>query len=435
MEEILLKKCKLVVDAINPIRKNIDILIEEGKISRIGESLSASGIIIDCSDSLIIPCFLNGHTHSPMSLFRGIAEDLPLHRWLEEKVWPLEQKLNNELIYYGAKLSALEMLKSGFSGCADMYFMMDYVAKAFIDLNFRGVLCEGLFDFFEKSLTDKKIKLALDMNKKLLSLNSPLIKSSFGPHATYTCSKELLEAIAELSKEFEAIVHIHVAETEDEQIQSLKRYGMREVEFLDRTGLCNERSLYAHGVWFDEKELRILKEKHASIVQNTISNLKLAAGSTCDLKRLIDLGISCCLGTDGPASNNSLDPFEMMKFSSLMLKHMYKNPAIISAKDIFKLATYDAYKILFPELKGGAVSEGYVADLAIFDLSEIKLRPLLFDDSTHIINHMVYSCSGLRAKHVIVNGDFSILNYKSTKEDEQELLNRFDEVFNRFINS
>jgi len=432
MEEILLKKCKLIVDAINPIRKDLDILINEGKISEIGENLSTSGILVDCSNSLIIPCFFNGHTHSPMSLLRGIAEDLPLQKWLEEKVWPLEQKLNSEFIYYGAKLSALEMLKSGFAGCADMYFSMDNVAKAFIELNFRGVLCEGLFDFFEKSQTDKQINLAREMHIKLSSLKSPLIKSSLGPHATYTCSKELLEGIAELSKEYNAIVHIHVAETQEEQEQCISRYGMREVEFLDKVGLCNERAVYAHGVWFDEKELKLLKERHASVVQNTISNLKLTAGSTCDLRKLMDLGIKCCLGTDGPASNNSLDPFEMMKFSSLMLKHMHRNPSILSSKEIFRLATYEAYKIFYPELKGGAIEKDFLADLAIFDLSEIRLKPLLFND-THIINHLVYSCSGMRAKHVIVNGEFSIMNYKSTRIDEEELLENFDKIFEKFI--
>jgi 5-methylthioadenosine/S-adenosylhomocysteine deaminase len=432
MEEILLKNCKLILDAVC-LRKNKDILIREGKIEEIAEGLSTSGISIDCKNLLVIPCFFNGHTHSPMSLFRGIAEDLPLHKWLEEKVWPLEKRLNAEHMYIGAKFSAMEMLKSGFSGCADMYFNMDYVAKAFIELNFRGVLCEGIFDFFDKSETYKKAKIALDMHKRLISLNSKLIKSSFGPHATYTCSRELLEIIAEYSQEYNSLVQIHVAETMEEQNQCIERYGMREVELLDKVGLCNERCVYAHGNWFSEKEYELMKKGKVAIVQNTISNLKLASGSTADLRRLINEGIRCCLGTDGPASNNSLDPFEMMKFSSLLQKYMHKDPSVLSSRDIFRLATYEAYKIFYPELKIGLIEKSYVADLALYDLNEIRMKPLISDDGQHIINHLVYSCSGMKAKYVIVNGEISVFDYRLAKENEDEIIKKFEKAFEDLI--
>lgn len=428
MEEILLKKCRIILDAFET-RRNLDIKIRDGFIEEISENLSTNGITIDCSNSLVIPGIFNGHTHSPMSLLRGIAEDLPLHKWLTERVWPIERKLKEEHFYIGAKLSALEMLKHGFTGCADMYFKMENVAKAFSELNFRGVLCEGLFDFFDKNKIDEKIKIA-EQSFKLLSNYSPLIKPSFGPHAIYTCSKELLEAIAELSNEMQGLVQIHVAESVEEQQESIKRYGLREVAFLDEIGLCNERTIYAHAVWLSNEEINRIKKKDAALVQNTISNLKLAVGSTCDISTMLKEGIRFCLGTDGPASNNSLDAFEMLKFSALLQKHMHRDPSIISANEIFKAATYGAYRIFFPELKAGLIKEGFIADLVILDLNELRLRPLSNKYDKHALNHLVYSCSGIKAKHVIVNGRLSIENYTAVKINEEELVRDFEKAFN-----
>ncbi len=433
MEEILLKRAKLVVDPVNKLRRDVDILIREGKIEKIGDALSSSGVILDCSECLVVPCFFNGHTHTPMSMLRGMAEDLPLHTWLSEKIWPLEKLLEEEHYYIGAKFSAMEMLKSGFSGCADMYFKMEVIAKAFEEINFRGVLCEGVFDFFNKGLTDEQARKALEGYKKLANFKSNLIKPSFGPHSTYTCSKELLKIIGDYSKEYNALVQIHVAETEEEQELCIKRYGIREVELLNEVGLCNNLSVYAHGVWFDEKEIELLKLGGVAVVQNTISNLKLAVGSTCDLEKILREGIRCCLGTDGPASNNSLDAFEMMKIASLIQKHMHRNPAVISAREIFKLATYDAYRIFFPEYKGGLIEEGFIADVAVFNLSDSRLKPLNLNEESHVINHLVYSCSGLRAKHVIINGKISVLDYRLVREREDEIINKFEKAYEKLL--
>jgi len=368
-----------------------------------------------------------------MSLLRGIAEDLPLHEWLNNKVWPLERKFKNEHYYIGSKFSIAEMLKSGFTGAADMYFKMDIVAQSYIELNFRGVLCEGVFDFFNENETENQYKRAKDYYFKLKNLGNDLIKPSLGPHATYTCSEKLLKLIAELSYELNSLVQIHVAEDLTEQELCIKKYGVREVNFLDKIGLCNERTVYAHSVWLDEEEIKLLKYRKCSAVQNTISNLKLGVGSTCNIRKLIDEGIKVCLGTDGPASNNSLDPFEMMKFSSLLQKHMYRNPAIISSKEIFKLATYGGYNIFFPELNGGIINEGNIADLAIFDLNNIRFMPLNLSDENHILAHLVFSSSGLKAKYTIVNGKLSVENYKLVNINEEKLFEEFEKAFYSLI--
>lgn len=433
MEPILLKNCKYIVDSLNLLRKNKDILIIDGRIQEIGENLNKKGFVLDCSNCLVIPGMINAHTHSSMSLFRGIAEDAKLEEWLNKKIWPLESKLTAKDCYVGSKLSIMEMLYSGFVGAADMYFYMKEVAKAYIELNFRGILCEGVFDFFREDILEEKIKFVKSSFLELKSINSDIIKPSFGPHATYTCSANLLKEIAELSRIYNAPVQIHVAETLDEQEHCLKRYNMREIELLNKLGLCNERSIFAHGVWLDEKEIEILSKTGVTVVQNTISNLKLATGSTCDLRKLLDKKVKVCLGTDGPASNNSLDAFEMMKFSSLYLKNMHRDATVITSRELFRIVTYDSYKNLFPEIKGGLIEEGYVADLAIFDLNNSKLKPLI-EDSTHIINHLVYSSSGIRAKHVIVNGKISVFNGKLINVKEEDVIEEFEKTFENLLN-
>jgi 5-methylthioadenosine/S-adenosylhomocysteine deaminase len=430
MEPILLKNCKIILDAFNKIRSDLDILINNKVIEEIGHNLSKKGIDIDCSNCLVVPGFFNGHTHSPMSLLRGIAEDLPLHEWLNNKVWPLERKFKEEHYYIGAKLSIAEMLKYGFTGAADMYFNMDIVAKSYIELNFRGVLCEGVFDFFNENETEKQYKKARDYYFRLKNLRNDLIKPSLGPHATYTCSEKLLRLIADLSSELNALVQIHVAEDNREQELCIKNYGIREVNFLSKIGLCNERTIYAHSVWLNEEEISLLKNFRASIVHNPISNLKLGVGSICNIKKLLDNGIKVCLGTDGPASNNSLDPFETMKISSLLQKHFYHDPAIISSKEIFKLATYGGYNIYLPELNAGIIKEGSIADLAIFDLRNIRFMPLSLKDENQILAHLVYSSSGMKAKHVIVNGKLSVEDYKLTNIDEEKLFEDFERAYN-----
>ncbi len=432
MEPILLRNCKFILDALNPLRKNKDILVIDGKIEKIGENLNKNGFIIDCEDCFVIPGMINAHTHSSMSLFRGIAEDSKLEDWLSKKIWPLESKLTAKDCYVGSKLSIMEMLTSGFVGAADMYFHMKEVAKAYIELNFRGLLCEGVFDFFREDILEEKINFVKSTFLDLKNINSELIKPSFGPHATYTCSSKLLKEIAELSKFFNAPVQIHVAETLNEQEQCLKRYGMREVEFLNSIGLCNKNAIFAHGVWLDDNEINILSKTGAVVVQNTISNLKLGTGSTCDIRKLLDSKVKVCLGTDGPASNNSLDAFEMLKFSSLYLKNMHKDPSVINSRELFRIVTYDSYKHLFPEIKGGLIEEGYVADLVVFDLNNSRFKPLT-EDSTHIINHLVYSSSGIKAKHVIVNGKISVFNGRLVNVKEEDLIDEFENTFEELM--
>jgi len=433
MEPILLKNCKFIVDAINPLRKNKDILIKDGRIEQIGENLSTNGFVLDCKDCLVIPGMINAHTHSSMSLFRGIAEDSKLDEWLNKKIWPLEAKLNAYDCYVGTKLSVMEMLFSGFTCAVDMYFNMKDVAKAYIELNFRGVLSEGLFDFFNEEVLDEKLKYAETAFLDLKNIKSELIKPSFGPHSTYTCSDKLLKGIAEISNKYNALVQIHVAETKEEQELCIRRYGLREIELLKKLGLCNKRSILAHAVWLSNEEIAILKNTGAIAVQNTISNLKLAVGSTCDIRKLLNSNVNVCLGTDGPASNNSLDAFEMLKFSALFLKNMYHDPTVITSREIFRIATYDSYKLILPEINGGLIREGYVADLSVLNLNSFKLKPIT-EDSTHIINHLVYSCSGLRAKHVIVNGKPSILNGKLFNSNEEGIIEEFEKVFYSLLN-
>lgn len=434
-EPILLKSCRFVLDPFTPERANVDVLIEEGRISKIKERLSTNGLTIDCSNSIVVPGFMNGHTHSPMTLLRGTAEDMPLHDWLSKGVWPIEKKMKPRHIYVGAKLAVLEMLKSGFTAAADMYFHMLDVAKAYEELNFRGILCEGAIDNFDEDKAETELKLQKSMYKKLSSRRSGLIKPSLGPHATYTCSEGLLMGIAEFSEEKNALVHIHVAETEKEQEQCVKRYKVREVELLRKVGICNNRSVYAHGIWLNDKEMTIAGSAHTSVVQNAISNFKIACGGVADITTLEKKGARVCLGTDGPASNNSLDSFEMMKFAALAQKNMRKDAAIIKAKDIFRLATYEGYRVFLPELNSGRIKESATADLAVFGIDPVKHAPLVRSIKGHMLSHLVYSSAGIRAKDVIVNGKLSLHNYKLVPEKEEKIYREFGVAIKELYNA
>lgn len=423
-EPILLKDCTIAIDAFAS-SEHADILIEEGRISKVGRGMSTNGIKIDCSSCVVIPGFMNGHTHSPMTLLRGVAEDMSLHDWLSKKVWPIENKLKDRHFYIGAKIAVLEMLRSGFTAAADMYFNMMQVAKAYEELSFRGILCEGVVDNFNEDETEAKLRKQKEMYRRLASLKSGIIKASLGPHATYTCSENLLRGIADFSKEEKALVHIHVAEAQEDQRMCLRRHKAREVEFLRRIGMCNSRSVYAHGVWLSDKEMKIAGEAHASVVQNAISNLKVVNGGVADITALQKKKVKVCLGTDGPASNNSLDALEMMKFAALLQKHIRKDATAITAKEIFRCATFEGYRIFLPELRGGRIAEGAVADLAVFEVDKIRHSPLLKPLGSHMVSHLVYSSSGLRARDVIVNGKLSLQDYRLPDVGEESIYEEF----------
>ncbi len=382
--------------------KKGDILIENGVFSQLGDvKKDKTGYTIDGKGFAAVPGFVNAHTHSSMTLFRGFAEDMPLMEWLEKKIWPLEKKLKPKHIYYGTKLACIEMLKSGCTAFNDMYFQVDQIAKAVEECKIRACISSAFFDFFNPDILEDSIK-RVEKDLKLLS-NRDLIIPAIGPHAPYTVSIEGLNTSMELARESNALVHFHLAETEKEVVEFKKNNGKSLIQALDEIGFLNDRLIAAHCIWLNDEEIEILAKRRVNVAHCPISNAKLCSG-IFRYPEMINKGVNVCLGTDGAASNNTLSILEEMKFAALIQK-VHRSMPEFGAEIVFKSATENGYRAL--KLKGGKIREGYVADFSLYDLNTVSFCPnhsLLADIVYSASNSVVYTF--VNGKAVIENGFF-----------------------------
>ncbi|MCD6483315.1 MAG: amidohydrolase family protein [Candidatus Aenigmarchaeota archaeon] len=407
--------------------KKIDILIEGSKIVKITKDIPKNSAekIIDAKNKLVIPGLINTHTHIPMSLFRGLADDLKLDEWLQKYIWPREAKLTKKDVYYGSLLALLEMIKSGTTTFVDMYFHEDEVAKAALKSGLRGYLAYGMIDFGNKEKAEKEIKEAKRIMKYIDSLKSERINFLFGPHAPYTCSPEFLSEIKHLADKYQKFITIHVAETKDEVKMIKKKYGKTPTHLLDSIGFLSEKVLVAHAVWLIKKDIEILAKRNVTVSHNPVSNMKLASG-VMKLKELLAANVNITLGTDGPASNNTLDMFEEMKLAALLHKIATLDPSTVDAKTVFKMATENAAKFL--GIRAGKIKEGYLADLVLINLNKPHLKPL-----TNPISHLVYSANGSDVDTVIVNGKVVMENREVLTINEEKILSKIDKIAKKFL--
>jgi 5-methylthioadenosine/S-adenosylhomocysteine deaminase len=395
-------------------RRKADILIEEGKISKIGKNLNlrADEKIDVKGEKAIIPGLINCHTHSAMILFRGIAEDLPLKDWLEKEIWPREQKLTEDDVYWGTKLAILEMIKSGTTTFNEMYWFEEAQIQAIKEMGIRAKIGLVMLDFLPIGSKEKVEKLYLKFSHSATRSLDHLITFSIAPHAIYTVSKENLIWAKNFAKRHKLLIHMHLSETEKEVKDCLKKYKMRPVEFLEKIGFLNKNCVFAHCVWLDDKEIEILEKRGCSLVYNPTSNMKLASG-VFPWKKIKKRKINVCLGTDGPASNNSLNLFSEMKIGAILQKMENKDPTIISAKEIFQMATKNGAKAL--RINAGEIKVGKLADLVLIDLNKIEMFP-----NYDLISNLVYSDAKNCISEVICNG--KILMREGKIEGEEKIL-------------
>jgi len=398
-----------------------DVLIDGNRIVEVKKGINESAdTVIDATGKVVSPGFVNLHTHSPMGLFRGLADDLPLMEWLEKHIWPREAKLTREHIKVGAYLGALEMIKTGTTAFLDMYFQMDAVAEAVLDSGLRGYLSYGMIDLGDPDRTEKEIKEALREMKAIEGLNSGRINFVFGPHAPYTCSIALLKEVRKLANEHNKLITIHVSETMAELGKIQERYGKSPVVLLDEIGFFGSDVIIAHGVWLDSRDIQILARKGVTVAHNPGSNMKLASG-VMPLQRLMNAGVNVGLGTDGSASNNNLDMVEEMKLAALLHKVHNLDPTVADARTVFKMATQNGARAL--RLNAGVIKEGYLADLVIFDFNKPHLRPI-----NDVVSHIVYSANGNDVETTIVDGKILMLDREVLTLDEEKILSRAEEV-------
>lgn len=407
------------------------IAIKDGKIVFIGKASSATGIRaekwINAKGKVAMPGLINCHTHVPMTLFRGIAEDKSLDVWLKETIWPLEAKLRAEDIYVGALLGCLEMIKGGTTCFADMYFHEEMVAKAVEHSGMRAALAQGIIEAGNRRLGRKMFKESVDFAKKFNGYGHDRVKAFLGPHAAYSCSQKLLTEISEKASKLGVGVHVHLAESKAMLTDFEEKTGLSEVEFLDGIGFFKSHVLAAHCINLSKNDMRILSKHKVHVAYVPVANMKLGLGAA-KIKDLIGLGVNVCLGTDGPASNNTLDMFETMKFAALLQKLTYANPTVLSAYEVLRMATVNGAKALRLADKIGSLETGKRSDIILIDFSKPHLKPL-----HDVFASLVYSARGSDVNTVIVDGKIIMENRHVKTLDEESVIKKVEETASNLL--
>jgi 5-methylthioadenosine/S-adenosylhomocysteine deaminase len=408
------------------ILRNTSILLENGIITEIGTTAKGKAAqTIDCEGKIVLPGLINTHTHLSMTMFRGVADDMKLQDWLQTKIWPLELKLNPDVCRYGALLGCLEMIGTGTTTFVDMYFFMEEVAKTVVAAGLRGYLSYGVFGTEENHLDQMCKENTQNFIKFMKELNHPRVKLAIGPHAPYSCSPELLMWCKEVAEKEQAILHTHLAETRTEQAQMQKAHGMPEIEYLDRLGFLYPNLLAAHCVWLTKSEISILAERGVKVSHCPVSNMKLASGGMSPVPEMLKGDVTVSLGTDGAASNNSLDMFETMKICALAHKAYRWDATILNAQQVLDMATIEAARALGIDGKVGSIETGKWADLIVINARAPNLVPI--HGPAAIVSNLVYSAKGQDVETTIVDGkiimrdrEFQTLNNMEIYKKSQE---------------
>jgi 5-methylthioadenosine/S-adenosylhomocysteine deaminase len=391
------------------------VVIEDGRIAEIGkETKESAETVIDAKHSAVMPGLINTHTHAAMSLFRGYADDLQLAEWLEGHIWPAEAQLKAEDAYKGSLLACLEMIKSGTTSFADMYFYMDETAKAVELSGLRASLSHGLIELWNEEKGETDLKEGRRFVRAWQGAAGGRIKTMYGPHAPNTCSEEFLAKVREEASRDGAGIHIHLLETEDELKSMKEMYGKCSVHLLEDIGFLGPDVLAAHCVWLSDGDIEILRKRGVNVSHNVISNMKLAVG-VAPVHKMLEKGVKVSLGTDGCASNNNLDLFEEMKTAALLHKVNTFNPAALPAKQVLEMGTVNGSKALDPET--GMLKVGKKADVIILDMKKPHLTPC-FD----IRSHLVYTAKGSDVRTTIVDGKVLMDDYRVMVLDEKKVM-------------
>lgn len=389
----------------------VAIRVVDGAIAAIGpEVVPAPGDeVVDVGGGVVVPGMVNGHTHAAMTLFRGWGDDLPLMEWLTSRIWPAEARLRADDVYWATRLAIVEMLRSGTVAFWDMYWHSEAVAAAVRDAGIRGVVSSVVIDRGDPARGRDQRDAIVEVLDALGGFG-PRVTPCLGPHATYTVSPETLTWLGSVASEREVPVQIHLAETEDEVIDCIARHGVGPATLLDRCGLLGARTVLAHGVWLSDDELDLVGERGATIVTNPVSNMKLAVGEVFGYDAARARGIPVGLGTDGAASNNSLDLLVDVKVLSLLQKHARRDPAAMPAREAWAVATGERAPLLG---NAGPITVGAAADLVVVDPDRLELGP------GDLVHNLVYAASGAVVDTVIVAG--RVLVRHGRVDDEAEI--------------
>ncbi len=404
--------------------KNVDILIEGNKISRIADHIEANAEkVIDGSGKAVCPGFVNMHTHAAMSLFRGYADDMELQPWLTEKIWPHEAKMTDEMYYWGTKLACLEMIKTGTTCFNDMYMNLPMVAKATDEMGLRAFLSSLVMDPTLR-VDARRTAEIIETDQRALEGCSNRITMTIAPHAIYTVPEPALREAARQAKQRHLLIHMHSSETRQEVADCLKEHGMEPLRWLDSIGFLDENVILAHSLWLTDAEIQIMADRGVKAVHNPNSNLKLASGYCFKYHEMKDKGVCIGLGTDGDSSSNNLDMIDAMKTASLIGKAWRFDPTAVPAKEMYYCATRNAGCML--GLPIGKVEEGFLADLILLDLNTTAFTP-----NFHFTSNLVYAANGYCVDTVICDG--RVLMEARHVDGEEEILQKAREMADRLF--
>lgn len=395
--------------------KRVDILIDGNKFAKIGSNLDVTADIeIDGSSKAIIPPFYNTHTHAAMSILRGFSDDKPLFDWLQEDIWPIEDKLTSDDIYVASRLAILEMIKSGTVFFSDMYFNWASTIRAVQEMGVRAAISVVELDMFNPELTAAKKIATNDFFSAPNPCPERVIKC-ISCHAVYTVSDELFSFAQQLAQEQNLYMHIHACETAKEVVDCKEKCGMSPIEKLNSLGLLTNKTILAHAVHLDDNDIAIIKKSGCFLSTNPISNMKLNSGSFMFDRLYQEIPLQITLGTDGAASNNNLSMLESAKFCSMLAKLQADCALSGKAHEVFEVASKNG-AVAFG-LNAGKIAEGYLADCLLLDLNNVFLTP-----NYNLISNVIYSADSSCICDVICDG--KILMFERKVEGEKEIISQ-----------
>jgi len=424
---ILLKDVKKIYSPEADLDQYKHIIIDGNKIESLvkKDALKINNFdkVINCKDMVALPGLINTHTHSSMSLLRGYADDYDLDRWLKEKIWPAEAKLTKKDIYWGAKLSILEMVRTGTTTFADMYFKMDKVAEAVSETGIRAVLSEGLI---ENNDGKQGFNDAVDFCLRWQNKAKGRIKTCLGPHSAYSCSPDYLKLIRDKALQHNLLINIHISETKDEVDMMQRKHDLTTVGLLEKIDFFKAKVIAPHCVHLTERDIDILKKHRVGVVYNPMSNMKLGSG-IAPIHKLLKKGINVSYGTDGAASNNNLDLIEEARLGSYLQKVALNNPQALPIEDTLRMLTLSGASNLGID-NLGEIKQGYLADIILVNIENNAHN---YPSYNHLSN-IFYASNGSDVDTVIINGKVVMENREMNMIDEKEVYHKVEKLTEKY---
>lgn len=412
-------------DGDTDITRKTNIFIQDDTIASIGNAPAGfqAEKVMDCEGKMAIPGLINAHTHSYMAFMRNVADDLSFMDWLFGTIDPIEQQMTGEDAYWGASLAILEMMKSGTTCFNDMQMNIHQTTRAVKESGMRAVICRGLVGSGNDEAGQLRLKQAYEERDAFADCDR--LRFFLGPHAPYTCDEAFLNIVAEEAKKNHMGIHMHLSESVTEIENCRKGYGCSPIELARRCGLLESPFIAAHCVQVSPEDIDILKKYNVSVVTNPASNMKLGNGFA-PVPEMLEKGINVCLGTDGAASNNSLNLIHEMSLLALIHKGTHRASQCVSAAEVFRIATLNGARALGMEQQIGSLEVGKKADIAILDLNTPSMWP-----NNNPIAALSYSANGSEVDSVIINGELTMEHRNMLTMDEERILYENEKIMKR----